>query len=132
MYNLKEAYANVILKCIGVSRIIGNFKEIYIMKKAFDTVTEATEDLQSRGFTVDFHLVENGIGSKSLKKDWNAGELEVVEFYRFEGATNPSDNMILYAIECKDGQKGTLLDAYGADTFISREMIKKLNMNDNS
>ena len=132
MSNLKVIYANVILKCASESMIIANFIKTNFMKKAFDTVTEATEDLQSRGFTVDFHLVENGLGSKSLKNDWNAGELEVVEFYRFEGATNPSDNMILYAIECKDGQKGTLLDAYGADTFISREMIKKLHMNNNS
>lgn len=99
------------------------------MKNNYDTVTEATKDLQAQGFTVDFHLVENGVGSKRLKRDWNAGDLDVVAFYRFEGATNPADSMILYAIVCKDGQKGTLLDAYGADTYISREMIKKLNMN---
>jgi len=99
------------------------------MKKAFDTVTEATQDLQGRGFTIDFHLVEDGLGSKGLKEKWHAGDLDVVEFYRFEGATNPADSMILYAIQCKDGRKGTLLDAYGADTFISREMIQKLNMN---
>ncbi|MGB5981924.1 MAG: phosphoribosylpyrophosphate synthetase [Nonlabens sp.] len=99
------------------------------MKKAYDTVTEATEDLQSKGYTIDFDLVEEGISSKELKKEWKAEELEVVEFYRFEGMTNPGDNMILYAIECKDGEKGLLLDAYGADVAISREMIEKLRMN---
>lgn len=99
------------------------------MKKAYDTVTQATEDLQSKGYTIDFDLVEDGISSKELKKEWKAEELEVVEFYRFEGMTNPGDNMILYAIECKDGEKGILLDAYGADVAISREMIEKLRMN---
>ena len=99
------------------------------MKKAYDTVTEATEDLQSKGYTIDFDLVENGVSSKELKKEWQAEELEVVEFYRFEGMTNPGDNMILYAIECKDGEKGILVDAYGADVAISREMIEKLRMN---
>lgn len=99
------------------------------MKKYYDTVTEATQDLQAQGFTVDFDLVENGVASKSLKKEWKAGDLEVAAFYRFEGATNPADNMILYAITCKSGEKGILLDAYGADTFISREMIQKLAMN---
>ncbi len=99
------------------------------MKKAYDTVTEATEDLQSKGYTIDFDLVENGVSSKELKKEWKAEELEVVEFYRFEGMTNPGDNMILYAIECKDGEKGILVDAYGADVAISREMIEKLRMN---
>ena len=99
------------------------------MKKAYDTVTEATEDLQSKGYTIDFDLVEDGVSSKELKKEWKAEELEVVEFYRFEGMTNPGDNMILYAIECKDGEKGILVDAYGADVAISREMIEKLRMN---
>ncbi|ARN76712.1 phosphoribosylpyrophosphate synthetase [Nonlabens spongiae] len=99
------------------------------MKKAYDTVTEATEDLQSKGYTIDFDLVENGVSSKELKKEWQAEELEVVEFYRFEGMTNPGDNMILYAIECKGGEKGILVDAYGADVAISREMIEKLRMN---
>lgn len=98
------------------------------MKTAYDTVTEATEDLQKKGYTIDFDLVEDGVHSKELKKEWKAGEIEVVEFYRFEGMTNPGDNMILYALECKDGNKGLLLDAYGADVAISREMIEKLRM----
>ncbi|OUS11630.1 phosphoribosylpyrophosphate synthetase [Nonlabens dokdonensis] len=98
------------------------------MKTAYDTVTEATEDLQKKGYTIDFDLVEDGVHSKELKKEWKAGEIEVVEFYRFEGMTNPGDNMILYALECKDGNKGLLLDAYGADVAISREMIEKLKM----
>lgn len=98
------------------------------MKTAYDTVTEATEDLQKKGYTIDFDLVEDGVHSKELKKEWKAGEIEVVEFFRFEGMTNPGDNMILYALECKDGNKGLLLDAYGADVAISREMIEKLKM----
>ena len=99
------------------------------MKNSYDTLTEATEDLQSEGYTIDFDLVEDGISSKELKKQWKAEELEVVKFYRFEGMTNPADNMILYVIECKDDQKGLLVDAYGADVAISREMIEKLRMN---
>ena len=102
--------------------------KIKTMKTAYDTVTEATEDLQKKGYTIDFDLVEDGVHSKELKKEWKAGEIEVVEFYRFEGMTNPGDNMILYALECKDGNKGLLLDAYGADVAISREMIEKLKM----
>ncbi|PQJ32025.1 phosphoribosylpyrophosphate synthetase [Nonlabens arenilitoris] len=98
------------------------------MKKGYDTVTEAIEDLQSKGYTIDFDLVEDGVHSKHLKKEWKAGEIEVKEFYRFEGMTNPGDNMILYALECADGEKGILLDAYGADVAISREMIEKLRM----
>lgn len=99
------------------------------MKKAYDTLTEATQDLQSKGYTIDFDLVEDGVHSKHLKKKWNAGEIEVVDFFRFEGMTNPGDNMILYVLSCTDGSKGLLVDAYGADVAISREMIEKLRMN---
>ncbi len=99
------------------------------MKKAFSTLSEAVEYYQSEGYTVDFDLVEDGVHSKDLKKDWKAGELEVVEFHRFEGMTNPGDNTILYVLKCQDGSKGLLVDAYGADVAISREMIEKLRMN---
>jgi hypothetical protein len=99
------------------------------MKNSYSTLTEAVEDYQSKGYTVDFDLVEDGVKSKKLKKEWKAGELEVVEFHRFEGMTNPADNMILYVLECSDGSKGLLVDAYGADVAISPEMIEKLRMN---
>ena len=66
---------------------------------------------------------------QNLKKKWKAGELDVVKFYRFEGMTNPGDNTILYLIETHDGQKGLLVDVYGADQGeISPEMIKKLSI----
>jgi hypothetical protein len=99
------------------------------MKKGYDTVTEAVEALQAKGYDIDFDLVEDGVHSKHLKKQWKAGEIEVKQFYRFEGVSDPADNMILYVLECTDGSKGLLLDAYGADVAISREMIEKLRMN---
>lgn len=98
------------------------------MKKGYETVTQAVQDLQSQGYTVDFDLIEDGVHSKDLKKEWKAGDIEVLQFYRFEGMTDPGDNMILYVLECTDGEKGLLLDAYGADISISREMIEKLRM----
>jgi len=36
-----------------------------------------------------------------------------IALYRFEGELNPSDNAILYAIKTNDGEKGTIVDAYG-------------------
>ena len=41
-------------------------------------------------------------------------EIIVVNFYRFEGDSDPGDSSILYIIETIDGTKGTLLDSYGA------------------
>lgn len=99
------------------------------MKNGYDTLSEAIEDLQKEGFTVNFNLVEDGVLSKDLDKQWKAGEIEVVKFYRFEGMSSAGDNTILYVLECKTGEKGLLVNAYGADEYISPEMIQKLKMN---
>lgn len=100
------------------------------MKNSYTSLSVAIEDLQKAGYTVDFNLVEEGVESKNMKKEWKAGELEVTKFYRFEGMTDPGDNTILFCIETKDGSKGLLVDAYGADQGpISPEMIEKLRMN---
>ena len=99
------------------------------MKKSYSSLSVAIEDLQKHGFTEDFNLVGEGIESRNLKKQWHAGELDVIKFYRFEGMTDPGDNTILFLIETKDGSKGLLVDAYGADQGeISPEMIKKLTI----
>jgi hypothetical protein len=100
------------------------------MENSYSSLSVAIEDLQKEGYTQDFNLIEKGIECKREKKQWDAGELEVVKFYRFEGMTDPGDNTILYLIETKDGKKGLLVDAYGADTGpVSSEMIQKLKMN---
>jgi hypothetical protein len=99
------------------------------MKNGYDTLSEAIEDLQGIGYTVNFDLVEDGLLSKDLKKQWKAGEIEVVKFYRFEGMSSAGDNSILYVLECKTGEKGLLVNAYGADQYISPIMIQKLKMN---
>ncbi len=100
------------------------------MKKGYDTLSLAIKDLQSEGYTEDFNLIDDGIESKNLKKQWKAGDITVTNYFRFEGMTNPGDNSILYVVESKDGTKGLLVDAYGVyDGQISQEMIDKLNIN---
>lgn len=47
------------------------------------------------------------------QKYYKPADLNLVEEFRFEGMSNPSDNSILYIIEAKDGTKGTALVAYG-------------------
>lgn len=100
------------------------------MDKAYSSLSVAIKDLQREGFEEDFNLVDDGIESKHLKKQWKAGELDVVRYYRFEGMSSTDDNSILYVVETKDGHKGLLVDAYGVyDGQISQEMIDKLNVN---
>jgi hypothetical protein len=99
------------------------------MENSYSSLSKAIEALQKEGFTEDFNLVEKGIECKKYKTQWKAGDLKVIHFYRFEGMNDPGDSTILYLIETKEGKKGLLVDAYGADRgVVSSEMIQKLRM----
>ncbi len=96
--------------------------------KSFDTLVDAINDLKARGFDRDFNLKENYIECSNSKRQLSPGEFDIVEVYRFEGMTNPSDQAILYAIKSHDGLMGTLVNGYGptADP-ISQQLVAKLN-----
>ncbi|MCC4214055.1 phosphoribosylpyrophosphate synthetase [Leeuwenhoekiella parthenopeia] len=99
------------------------------MKNTYSSLSKAIEDLKDKGYDTDFNLVDEGIESKHLKKTWNAGQIEVEDAFRFEGMTNPGDNSVLYLINTHSGEKGLLVDAYGAYSGqISQEMIQKLKI----
>jgi|SRR5450759_1232436 len=69
--------------------------------------------LTALGFETQFKATEQGLLSLTTRKTFQPGEITMVHFYRFEGESNPDDNAILYAIETNDGEKGTIVDAYG-------------------
>jgi len=65
------------------------------------------------GYTEDFKITENGLEALQHHKIYQPDEIYIINFFRFEGPSNPDDNAILYVIEAKDCTKGTLTDAYG-------------------
>ncbi|MCR5887509.1 hypothetical protein LRS06_06875 [Hymenobacter sp. J193] len=71
--------------------------------------------LSSDGYTQDFQ-VRGGrlctIGSDS-NKTYGPEDVTIVDFYRFEGESDPDDMSILYALETNDGVRGTISSAYG-------------------
>jgi len=94
---------------------------------AYDTVTEAVNGLRQRGFTVDFNLQENCIVCHEDKFDVN--DFEIVEVYRFEGDSDPSDEAVVYAIQSVNGIKGILVNGYGISAdAMSAEMARKLSI----
>jgi hypothetical protein len=72
-----------------------------------------TDELTKQGYDTEFQIVEEGLKSFKNNKIYKPEELTIVNHHRFEGITNPDDMAILYVIETKDGQKGTIVDAYG-------------------
>jgi hypothetical protein len=95
----------------------------------YDTVTEAMADLKARGFELDFNLKETQLECTQLGRKLAPEEFEITEFYRFEGNTDPGDEMVVFAIQSKDGHKGVLVNAFGAySNTVSNELIKKLTV----
>lgn len=79
------------------------------MTSLSECVTNAVES----GYTENFRVVSQGLITADGKSIYQPQDVAIVNFYRFEGYSNPSDNSILYLVETNDGLKGTLIDAYG-------------------
>ena len=88
------------------------------------TLVTSLNKLVLQGFTEDFKATEMGLLSLKSERKYSPEEIEIVNFFRFEGASDPADNSILYAIRTNDGTKGTLTDAYGpyADPNVTKFM----------
>ena len=91
--------------------------------------------LNKDGFTQDFNVVDgrlHTIGQDS-NRTYTPAEVTIVDFYRFEGESNPDDMSILYAIEANDGVKGTISSAYGvyadSDTDDFLKQVEDLGKN---
>src|SRR5688500_6131859 len=70
--------------------------------------------LEEQGYTDQFRVEKKYLQALTgAKKKYKPKDVQAVNFYRFEGITDPEDMSILYAIETTDGCKGTLVDAYG-------------------
>ena len=82
--------------------------------KNYETLVDATNDLMKRGYTANLSLEGDTIDDKAQNIHMSAEEFEIDEFYRFEGASNPADMSIVYAVSSpKYNLKGILVNAYG-------------------
>jgi hypothetical protein len=83
--------------------------------------------LNKKGFTNDFKVTEGRLCVMGTDKTYGAEEVQIVDFYRFEGESDPDDMSILYAIETSDGTKGTISNSYGtyADAKVD-EFLKQV------
>lgn len=98
------------------------------MEESYQSLSKAIQDLQQKGYVVDFNRVLKQGDDVELKVKWNSGELKAVKYFRFEGMSNPDDDSILYVIEGK-GIKGILVDNYsGTEDQVPIHMIKKINI----
>ena len=67
----------------------------------------------SDGYKEDFKVTDDGLLWLQKDKVYKPDQVHIVNFFRFEGNSDPDDNAILYVIETEDGAHGTLVDGYG-------------------
>ncbi|RDY58633.1 phosphoribosylpyrophosphate synthetase [Flagellimonas nanhaiensis] len=90
------------------------------MKRIYQNLLEALEDLTVRGYVQSFGLTPAGLYCPLTKQVFTAAQLRIVEAHHFEGDSDVGDLAILYVIETNSGCKGVLIDAYG--TYGSSDM----------
>ena len=97
--------------------------------QSYDTVVDALNGLKARGYTTDFNIAFDKLICTDKKHILKPDEFEIVETYRFEGETNPSDEDVVYAIESKDGNiKGVITSVLDCMLIVYlTEMIQKLS-----
>ena len=98
------------------------------LKESFGTLSETVNGLAEAGYTLDFNVQEECIVCHQANISLPPEEFEIDKVYRFEGASNPDDSSIVYAISsAKFGVKGVLVNGYGisADERTSK-LVEKL------
>jgi len=95
-------------------------------KKELTTQVKIEARLNEEGFTKDFRVTEGRLCNYDDDKTYSPEEVKIIDFFRFEGESNPDDMAILYAIECNDGTKGTISNSYGplADSDIDAFLVQ--------
>lgn len=88
------------------------------------SLSSLTNKMVLNGYDDDFKITDRGLKSLKTEKIYQPEQINIINFFRFEGQSDPNDNTIMYVIETSDGLKGTLIDAYGpyADRKLSEFM----------
>lgn len=72
---------------------------------------------KNKGIHREFRMNKEGeMKLQDSEKDYTPQDLKIVKSYRFEGDSNPDDNAVLYVAEDTSGNKGIIIDSYGADS----------------
>lgn len=91
----------------------GNYDQANDRMTFMTDLEKVQENLEKYGYTEQFRVEKGKLIGVESKKKYKPADVKAVNFYRFEGISDPDDMSILYAIETCDGCKGTLTDAYG-------------------
>ena len=84
------------------------------MDNQYGMLSEAVDDLISKGYIDELELIETGLFKG--KDQLDPSQFTIDSFHRFEGPSDPGDMSIVYAISSEAlGIKGLLIGSYGAE-----------------
>jgi hypothetical protein len=89
---------------------------------AYRTLDRVIEELKERGFVERFDVRDGQLRALGNGRTFDAEDITIREYQRFEGVSDPDDASIVYAIETGSGTKGLVVDAFGpyADPEVGR------------
>ncbi|WP_018622484.1 hypothetical protein [Spirosoma luteum] len=94
-------------------------------------LTKVMEELREKGYTHEFGPKKDYLEEQSTDTKLKSDEFTVDKFYRFEGESDPGDEMTLYAITASNGMKGVFVAAQGTyANEVSPELMAKLDVSD--
>jgi hypothetical protein len=94
---------------------------------------DAIADLRNNGYRYSFSFKEGKMKCLETGKSYDANDLMIIEYHRFEGMSNPGDSSVIFAVESNDGIFGTIVSSYGAYAdpklldFLNKVRIKNRN-----
>ncbi len=101
-----------------------------VIQNEMSTLLSCLSKAKTDGYTINYIVTEDGLSPSGGTTFYQPEEVQIDNFYRFEGNSDPDENVILYLIHANDGNKGTLTNAYGmyADPLIASfvEQVKDI------
>lgn len=81
------------------------------------TLSQVMEKLREKGITDEIRMTDDKrFVISGTEKAYRAEDLKIIRTYRFEGASDPADNIALYLVEDVYSNKAMIIDSYGADS----------------
>ena len=88
-----------------------------MIPKPMLTLSQVMEKLREKGITDEIRMTDDKkFVISGTEKSYRAEDLKILRTYRFEGASDPADNMALYLVEDLYGNKAMIIDSYGASS----------------
>lgn len=78
------------------------------------SLSEVLEKLKERGLDTEFRYKDGAM--HAFGNTYTPQELSMIRTFRFEGFSDPADNVAVYMVEDKDTNIGYIMDVYGSES----------------